>query len=95
MPPEVTAIADAVIEELYMTPERKRVPEIHFEIVRRLADANSLRSSTDQLSIPSRRTVYREIARRPLFEVVAARYGKRHAEMKFRTSGAGPEARLF
>jgi putative transposase len=92
MLPEVTAIADAVIEELYMTPERKRVPEIHFEIVRRLADANSLRSPTDQLSIPSRRTVYREIARRPLFEVVAARYGKRHAEMKFRTSGAGPEA---
>jgi putative transposase len=92
MLPEVSAIADAVIEELYMTPERKRVPEVHLEIVRRLADTNNFRPLTDQLPIPSRRTVYREIARRPPFEVIAARYGKRHAEMKFRTSGAGPEA---
>jgi putative transposase len=92
MLPEVSAIADAAIEELYMTPERKRVPEVHLEIVRRLADANRFRPPTDQLPIPSRRTVYREIARRPPFEVIAARYGKRHAEMKFRTSGAGPEA---
>jgi len=55
-------VADAVIEELYLTPERKRVPEVHLEIVRRLSDANSLRPPTDQLSIPSRRTVYRETA---------------------------------
>ncbi|MEO8053121.1 MAG: hypothetical protein ABI833_22160 [Acidobacteriota bacterium] len=91
MLPEVRAVSDTVIEELYMTPERKRVPEVHLEIIRRIADANRLRPENDQLPVPCRRTVYREIERRPLYEVTAARYGKRHAEMKFRISGAGPE----
>ena len=89
--PEVGAISDATINELYMTLERKRVPEVHLEIVRRLADANRLRPPSEQLPIPSRRTIYREIGRRPRFDVIAARYGKRHAEMKFRVAGAGPE----
>jgi putative transposase len=92
MLPEVRAVSDAVIEELYMAPERKRVPEVHLEIMRRIADANRLRPANDQLPIPCRRTIYREIDRRPPFEVMAARYGKRHAEMKFRVSSAGPEA---
>jgi putative transposase len=92
MQPEVRAVTDSVVQELYMTLERKRVPEVHLEIVRRLADANGLRAPTDQLSIPSRRTIYREIACLPVFEVITARYGKRQAELKFRTSGAGPEA---
>ena len=92
MLPEVRAVTDSVVQELYMTLERKRVPEVHLEIVRRLADANRLRAPTDPLSIPSRRTIYREIACLPVFEVMAARYGKRQAEMKFRTSGAAPEA---
>ena len=35
-----------VIDELYMTEERKRVPEVHLEIVRRLTDANKLRRVT-------------------------------------------------
>ena len=45
MIPEVRDISDEVIEELYMTAERKRVPEVHLEIVRRLADANKFRRS--------------------------------------------------
>lgn len=36
LPPEVKIISDQVIEDLYMTPERKRVPEVHLEIVRRV-----------------------------------------------------------
>jgi len=31
MPPEVKAISDQVITELYMTPERKRDPEVHLK----------------------------------------------------------------
>ncbi len=92
MLPAVREVSDTVIEKLYMTPERKRVPEVHLEIIRRIADANRLRPASDQLPIPCRRTIYREIDRRPPYEVMAARYGKRHAEMKFRVSGAGPEA---
>lgn len=55
--PEVKAVSDQVIEELYMTAERKRVPEVHLEIVRRLTDANRFRPESDQLPIPSRSTI--------------------------------------
>lgn len=89
--PEVKAITDNVIEDLYMTAERKRVPEVHLEIVRRVADANRFRPATEHLPIPSQRTIYREIARKSPYELMVARYGKRRAEMEFRVSSNGPE----
>jgi putative transposase len=89
--PEVKAVSDQVIHELYMTAERKRVPEVHLEIVRRLSNANKYRPETDRLPIPSRSTIYREIARRSPYETMAARYGKRRADMEFRVSVMGPE----
>jgi len=89
--PEVKAVSDQVIQELYMTAERKRVPEVHLEIARRLSDANKYRPETDRLPIPSRSTIYREIQRRPPYETMVARYGKRRADMEFRVSVAGPE----
>ena len=91
MIPEVKSITDQVIQELYMTAERKRVPEVHLEIVRRLSDANKFRPEAERLPIPSRSTIYREIERMPPYEVMVARYGKRRAEMEFRVSGAGPK----
>jgi putative transposase len=90
MLPEAKALSDQVVDELYMTAERKRVPEVHLEIVRRLEEANEFRYGIDKLRIPSQRTIYREIARRSPYEVMVARYGKRRAEMAFRASGAGP-----
>ena len=89
--PDTQTISDRVIDELYMTAERKRVPEVRLEIIRRLSDTNKFRPETEQLPIPSRRTIYREIHRRSPYEIMAARYGKRRAEMEFRVSAAGPE----
>ena len=74
-----------------MTAERKRVPEVRLEILRRLTHANKFRPESEQLSIPSRSTIYREIQRRSPYEIMVARYGKRRAEMEFRVSGAGPD----
>ena len=90
MLPEEKAITDQVIEELYMTPERKRVPEVHLEIVRRVTDANKFRLPSDQLPVPSRSTIYREIERLSPYEVMVARYGKRRADMEFRVTTTGP-----
>lgn len=90
MAPEVKAISDQALKELYLTAERKRVPEVHLEIVRRLADANKFRPDDDQLPIPSRSTIYREVARLSPYEVTTARYGKHRAEMEFRVSTLGP-----
>jgi putative transposase len=73
-----------------MTPERKRVPEVHLEILRRVNDENGFRPMDSRLPSPSRRAVYREIARKTPFELTLARYGKRRAEMEFRVSMAGP-----
>lgn len=91
MLPEVKIISDQVIQELYMTAERKRVPEVHLEVVRRLNDANRFRPETERLPVPSRSTLYREIQRQSPYDVMVARYGKRRAEMEFRVSAAGPE----
>jgi putative transposase len=91
MIPAVRVVVDEVVGQLYMTEERKRVPEVHLEIIRRVADANRFRPCNDQLPIPSRRTIYREIERKSPYELMMARYGKRRAEMEFRVSGAGPE----
>ena len=88
--PDVRIVSDKVIDELYMTAERKRVPEVHLEIVRRVTDANKFRLPTDQLPVPSRSTIYREIARLSPYEVMVARYGKRRADMEFRVSTPGP-----
>jgi putative transposase len=74
-----------------MTAERKRLPEVHLEIVRRVSDRNKCRPENDSLPVPNQRTIYREIARRSPYDVMVARYGKRRAEMEFRISGAGPE----
>lgn len=89
--PDTQIVSEQVIDELYMTPERKRVPEVHLEIFRRISDANRLRPEGDRLPIPSQRTIYREIARRSPYEIMTARYGKRRAEMEFRVSATGPE----
>ena len=90
MLPDVRIVSDKVIDELYMTAERKRVPEVHLEIVRRVTDANKFRLPSDQLPVPSRSTIYREIARLSPYEVMVARYGKRRADMEFRVSTPGP-----
>jgi hypothetical protein len=52
--PEVKATSDQVIQELYMTAERKRVPEVRLEILRRLTDANKFRPEAERLSATSR-----------------------------------------
>ena len=88
MAPETKAITEQVLDQLYMTPERKRVPEVHLEVIRRLEELNQFRAQAERLAIPSRRTIYREIDRRSPYEVMVARYGKRRAEMVFRISGA-------
>lgn len=87
----VQAIINRVIESLYMTPERKRVPEIHMEIARQVDVENRLRPEGDKLTTPSRRTIYREIAAKHPYDLVRARYGKRRASEEFRVSMNGPE----
>jgi putative transposase len=86
VPPEVAKVVDEVIETLYMTPERKRVPEVFLEIVRRLHQENKFRHESDKLPTPSLRTIYREIARKSPYELTVARHGKRRADMDFRVT---------
>ena len=90
MLPDVRSVSDRVIDELYMTAERRRVPEVYLEIVRRLKDANQFRPEGEKLPILSRSTIYREVSGLSPYEVMVARYGKRRADMEFRVSTTGP-----
>lgn len=91
MPLEVKTIIDQAILDLYMTPERKRVPEVHLEILHRLNNENTFRPMDCRLPSPSQRTIYREIARGTPYELKLARYGKRRADMEFGVSMSGPD----
>jgi putative transposase len=88
---EVSAVIDESIKDVYMTPERKRMSDVHAEIYRRLTRENQFRVPTDRLPIPTQCSIRREIGRRPIYELVKARYGKRRAEMDFRVAMAGPQ----
>jgi putative transposase len=88
--PGVQIVCDRAIGELYMTAERRRVPEVYLEINRQLKGANEFRPEGEKLPIPSRSTIYRQIACLPPYEVMVARYGKRRADMVFRVSTTGP-----
>jgi putative transposase len=89
-PQEVSAMIDSSIQDVYMTPERRRMSDVHAEIHRRITRENQFRATPDKLPIPSQRSVRREISGQSVYELVKARYGKRRAEMDFRVAMAGP-----
>jgi putative transposase len=89
-PQEVSATIDTSIQNIYMTPERRRMSDVHAEVHRQLARENQFRATADKLPIPSQRSICREIGRQSTYELVKARYGKRRAELDFRVAMAGP-----
>jgi putative transposase len=90
MVPEAKAITDQVLDQLYMTPERKCVPEVHLEVIRRLEELNQFRPQAERLAIPSRRTIYREIDRRSPYEVMVARFGNAAPRWRAESQAPGP-----
>lgn len=87
--PEVQALLQASVDQIYLAPERPAVSDVHFDIIDRIARSNEFRGKDEQLRVPSASTVLRFIRGLDKYEVTAARFGDRIARMRFRTSGRG------
>jgi putative transposase len=81
--PEVQAIIQEVISEVYLTPERPNIASIYDVIICRIIAENHFRKSQKKaiLKIPHRSTIYRQIEKLDPIQKVVGRYGKRTASL--------------
>jgi putative transposase len=75
-----------VVNEIYLTVQRKPVSEVWFAFQNRIKEHNRSLPPSQQLAIPSRSSVYRYIDRLDPYLVDCARLGKRAANDKHRTA---------
>ncbi|WP_369934838.1 Mu transposase C-terminal domain-containing protein [Xanthomonas tesorieronis] len=87
--PMVTEMVDDLIHTRYLTPERPPIQEIRKEVKGWIALKNSTRLAHECLCAPSFEYIKRKIRELPAYDVCRARYGKRVADLKFRTAGSG------
>ena len=87
--PDVTRILQDVIDEIYLSEQRNSGDDVFYAVVHQINKKNEFLSEEEKLSVPSRATVYRAIASLDKYDETSARFGKRIAQMKFRTSGLG------
>ena len=87
--PEVEALADDVIETLYLVAERPSIADCLAILRGRVARLNQTRLPSEQLTRPTYAYLKRKIAELPAYDVCLARYGKRIADIRFRAAGKG------
>ncbi|MBP4051627.1 transposase [Chromobacterium violaceum] len=88
------ALSDLIIER-YLEPPGCTFMEIHSALRTRLETLNMLRTTDEQLKLPSYDTVRRAIMAYPAYEHAVAKYGKEEASLRFRTSMVGPKAKYI
>ncbi len=86
----VADIIDEVINEKYLNPQRNTVKAVYEAVVARIADENLHRTESDQLPIPSERSIYDVVSQLDEYEVIKARWGKRIADIKCGVHKRGP-----
>ncbi|OAN56770.1 hypothetical protein A6A04_21260 [Paramagnetospirillum marisnigri] len=84
-PQELVALVAEVVEEKYLSLERKTIQDVLDDATIRVQRENDLRPSSLWLPLPTRRLVTRLIESIPAFEKYAARYGRAAAMRKFRS----------
>ncbi len=84
-PKEVMNLVTDVIENKYLSLERRSIQDVLDEAIIRVQRENEMRPSSLRLPIPTRRLVTRLIEAIPAFEKYAARYGRAAAMRKFRS----------
>jgi putative transposase len=90
MPARVVAVVRSMINDYYLTTERKTASEVK-EFAEAAIDAiNLAEPDSKPLPRPSLDLVYFEIGQLDPYEVCAARYGKEYADRKFKQVGRGP-----
>lgn len=92
--PDVEQLIDDCIQDLYLTPERRNIRTVTAAVNDHINRSNLERIASEFLPHVSYGCVKAKIAELSSFDVYAARYGKRAAEVKFRSTGLGPVAEL-
>lgn len=77
------------IETRYLTPERPTLKSVYNEILGKIARLNIARIASERLLKPSFNALRRAVHALDAYDVYRARYGKRAADIKFRTAGRG------
>lgn len=83
--PEIVGLVTEIIEEKYLSLERKTIQDVLDEATIRVQRENDLRPSSLRLPLPTRRLVTRLVEAIPAFEKYAGRYGRAAAMRKFRS----------
>jgi putative transposase len=86
---EVEAIIGQAIYETYLNMKRLPKSSVCDMVAIRIYDANRFKSDSIKLEMPSKATIYRRIAKLPSYEVHAARYGRRIADIGFKALKQG------
>lgn len=82
--PEVLAICERAINNVYLTKARPTVETTHTEVLASIKLENRIRLPSQQLKAPSVTTLRNMIKKYDRYEVVKGRYGKHTADMEFR-----------
>jgi putative transposase len=87
---QVARLIEEQIDKIYLRPERSKCTHVYLEVKAQIQRDNRFRGDEEKMELPSQRAIYRAIAKRSPYEVMAKRYGKREADNAFRCTGAGP-----
>ena len=92
--PQVEAIITTVIEEQYLTREKRSAEDIRHLVATRVAAENRLRPAAEALPYPARTTIERRIEMLDAREVLKIKQGQRAADRQFTQFGEGPHTAL-
>jgi len=80
-----------VVDNLYLSPARPSAKTCFDACIANIAEKNQWLPSSQQIDTPSYRSFLRFLQRREGYEVLASRWGRREAELRYRSSGKATE----
>lgn len=83
-------IMERVVQEKYLTLQRKPIREIHYSLIAEIEKANKSRASGNTIKTPGYDTLRRYIKSLPAYDVDLARYGIEYTRKKYRSSSVTP-----
>lgn len=85
----ILRLATLAIEEAFKASPKTTVQNIYFRLLAKIDAENRLRIACDQLTCPSRRTVYRLVRRLDVHDQLTLREGKSSADRRLRLNKLG------
>lgn len=87
---KIAELLENSIDEVYLKDQRFTVEAVYDALLVKIEDRNHFRDPDDQLPEPAKSSVYDAVSKLDDYEVLAARYGKKIADEKYRAVLQGP-----